>query len=287
MKRLFTLFVFTTFSFFAAAQFEVVISADQVLIPADHYQQLDNSMGGEGQIVCYRLYAEFPDGFQLSSIYGTSTENAAFNIQSGNTFYQNPNGAALGFGIDPASPDPLLAYDSWFTIGAQNSIEASEFMVSSAIQVIPFFDNFELGYDVAVDEFSVLPSEAALFVLVSFDSNSQPMSQLNQPDEDGRVLIGQFTTRQFVSGCFSLSFNDLIPAANPSIDQTVCFSFSPTYVSADFNQDGFVDILDLNIIINDFGCINGCNADLNGDGLVTVADMNSFIYFYTLYGDAN
>lgn len=287
MKRRLTLGVFLLSSFFAAAQFQAEITAEQVLIPADHYQQLDNVLGGEGQIVCYRLYAEFPAGFQLSSIYGTSTENAAFNIQSGNTFYQNPNGAALGFEIDANGADPLLAYDSWFTIGAQNSVEASEFMIASAIQQIPFFDNFELGYDVAVDEFSTLPSEAAVFVLVNFDANGQPMTQQNQPDGEGRVLIGQFTTRQFVSGCFSLSFNDLIPAANPSIDQTVCFSFSPSYVSADFNQDGFVDIADLNIIMNDFGCINGCNADLTGDGLVTVEDMSSFIYFYTLYGDVN
>lgn len=273
--------------FSAFAQFEISVTAEQVVIPSNHYQALDNIMGGSGPIACYRLYAEFPDGFQLSSIYGASSENAAFNISSGNTFYQNPNGAAIAFDIVDLSADPLLAYDSWFTIGVQDSALASEYTSTFALELFPFFENFELGYDVAVDENSMLPSEAALFVSIDFDQNGQLATDMNQPDANGRVLIGQFTTRQFVSGCFSFSLNDIVMGTTEQVNQTVCFSFSPSFVSADFNQDGFVDMTDLSIILEDFGCSAGCNADLNGDNMVTVDDMMSFIYFWSLYGEVN
>ncbi len=287
MKKFITFSIALTSTLCSFAQFQIAVTAEQILIPSNHYQALDNIMGGTGPIACYRLYAEFPEGFQLSSIYGTSTENAAFNISSGNTFYQNPNGSAIAFDILDLGSDPLLEYDSWFTIGAQDSDEASVYTSTFAVELIPFFENFELGYDVAVDENSILPNEAALFVSIDFDQNGQLMTDLNQPDANGRVLIGQFTSRQFVSGCFSFALNDIVQGTMEQVNQTVCFSFSPSFVSADFNQDGFVNMLDLTIILEDFGCTAGCNADLNGDNMVTVDDMMSFIYFWSLYGEVN
>jgi hypothetical protein len=270
--------LFVCFSF---GQVQIAVTADQVSIPSSQYAQLDAILGGSGQIVCYRLYAEFPAGFQLASIYGSSLENAPFNLNSGNTFYQNPNGAAVAFDLVNSGSDPLLQFDSWLTIGAEDSLDASNYSSTFVLESTPFFDNFELGYDVAVDTANLLFDEASLFAVNDFDVNGNLTSNLNQPDANGRVLIGQLTARQFVGGCMTFNLTDIIQETYVSINQTVCFSFSPEFVSADFNTDGFVDTQDLTLILTEFGCLSGCNTDLTGDNRVTVADLISFIYYWS------
>ena len=42
---------------------------------------------------------------------------------------------------------------------------------------------------------------------------------------------------------------------------------------ADLDNDGFIVIGDLLILLSDFGCTSNCIADVNGDGAVTVADL--------------
>jgi hypothetical protein len=275
------------FHFNSWSQITVNVVAVANPIPPEIYSQLDAIMGGEGPIQSVRLYAEIPDGLQISAIYGASGENANFSIQSGNTFYQNPAGAATGFELIENPADPLLAFDSWFTIGAANALEAQAFQATLALEMVPFFENFELGYDVAIDTASLGLEEASIFAFTAYDMNGQATAIINEPDENGRVLIGQFTTRQFVQGCFTFSLHDTSLNENYSYEVESCFSFSPTFIIPDFNEDGFVNTADLALIMAEFGCINGCNSDLNGDGMITVDDLISFIYFYNYYNGAD
>ncbi|MBX7052016.1 MAG: hypothetical protein K1X54_08280 [Flavobacteriales bacterium] len=277
------LFALLLVSFQVQSQVTVNVVAVANPIPPAIYQQLDAIMGGEGPIQSVRLYAEFPEGLQLSAIYGSSAENTIFNIQSGNTFYQHPAGAATGLELVDNGADPLLAYDSWFTIGAANATEAEAYSAQLALETTPFFENFELGYDVEVDTAALLLNEAGVFVFNGFDEFGNSTALINQPDANGRVLIGQFTTRQFVQGCFTFSLDDTVVGQIAQYQIETCFSFSPSFVIPDFNEDGFVNMEDLNLIMADFGCINGCNSDLTGDGMVTVDDLISFIYYYNYY----
>jgi HYR domain len=48
----------------------------------------------------------------------------------------------------------------------------------------------------------------------------------------------------------------------------------------DFNCDGVVSVLDMLILINNFGCVANCVADLDGNNFVTVADLTIFIELY-------
>jgi len=50
----------------------------------------------------------------------------------------------------------------------------------------------------------------------------------------------------------------------------------------DFNCDGVVNVLDMIIIVNQFGCGSGCTADLDNDGIIGAADLT---IFNGLYGD--
>ncbi len=286
MKTVFLTLVLLMSVVLCSAQMQITITADQILIPADDYILLDNQMGGSGQICSYRIYANIPSGYQLSAIFGTSTADYEFSLSSGNTFYQSPYGSALAFQSSGENWEPLQPYDSWLTIGAENSTQADQYVFISAVETVPFFENFDLGYDVAIDTASLTIDEAIIFALNYFDENGYPLSTLNQADANGRVLIAQLTARQFVSGCMTFQLVE-INSSSDGFLQTACFSFSPEYVSADFNQDGIVNIVDLTIIMSNFGCINGCNADLTGDNMVTAADLGSFIYYWSLYGEVN
>jgi hypothetical protein len=41
----------------------------------------------------------------------------------------------------------------------------------------------------------------------------------------------------------------------------------------DINEDGFVTVADILLILGEFNCISNCSADVDGDGAVTVNDL--------------
>jgi extracellular elastinolytic metalloproteinase len=45
----------------------------------------------------------------------------------------------------------------------------------------------------------------------------------------------------------------------------------------DFNEDGFINVADLLMLLGEFGCQNNCITDMNNDSLVNSADMLSFL----------
>ena len=77
-------------------------------------------MGDQGHT--YRIYAEFAsEGDHLTALYASSSEPA--EATSANGFYQDPLGGPTSADINPILVGlyPDLAYDSWFTIGAEDS----------------------------------------------------------------------------------------------------------------------------------------------------------------------
>lgn len=70
----------------------------------------------------YRIHAEFAnEGDHLTALYASSSEPA--EATSANGFYQDPLGGPTSADINPILIGfyPDLAYDSWFTIGAEDS----------------------------------------------------------------------------------------------------------------------------------------------------------------------
>jgi hypothetical protein len=41
----------------------------------------------------------------------------------------------------------------------------------------------------------------------------------------------------------------------------------------DLNANGAIEVLDVLILLGDFGCVSNCVADIDGDGLVSVSDV--------------
>ena len=136
-----------------------------------------------------------PNDF-VTSVSGDEITPIAINTTT--DFYQAVLGAAVPNGIQPLlfSVYPELAYDSWVTIGIESTPdtqvgEANVSTIQSDAQ--PWVTAFDPGAgapggNILIDD----PVGGAWFVL-NGDANGFP-------DDDGRVLLGQFTTSGTLSG---------------------------------------------------------------------------------------
>lgn len=82
-----------------------------------------------------------------------------------------------------------------------------------------------------------------------------------------------------VDGCTdpeACNFDSSVTCDDGSCEFTSCIS-----CLGDFNGDGMIDILDLLILLAEFGCTQDCVADLNGDNTVSASDAT---LFFTLFG---
>ena len=48
----------------------------------------------------------------------------------------------------------------------------------------------------------------------------------------------------------------------------------------DLDGDGFVNGVDLGLLISEWGCKGTCSGDLNGDGMVNAADLGLLISYW-------
>ena len=55
---------------------------------------------------------------------------------------------------------------------------------------------------------------------------------------------------------------------------------TPNPCAADFNLNGLVEILDLGILLGDFGCLENCIANANGIEGVNISDISMFLQFF-------
>ena len=102
------------------------------------------------------MYVTFdaPDD-ELIAVYGTvgATQNAPLSILTTTTFYNPATGADFGQDINPAFfvVFPELEYDSWFTIGSENTLGAGQV---GSIGLDSYFPGFNTGNGFTVDTFT-------------------------------------------------------------------------------------------------------------------------------------
>lgn len=133
MKNLFALTAAVLFGFSAAA------SNVQLVV-----QAVDNGDAVPGNT--YRVYAELPSNqHSLHAIFADGEH--LLNVTSTGSFYQNQLGGATSYDINDAiiGMDESLAFDSWVTVGAENStnnnlwnigIDFASFNNGGAIEVV-------------------------------------------------------------------------------------------------------------------------------------------------------
>lgn len=233
---------------------------------------ITNELGGTPKT--YRVFAAFPDNYQLLTLYGVTGE--PWTLDSDEPLYQHPNGGPTTLSINPfqVATFPALTYDSWFTIGDTDSLDNAMVIVT----LDNSFENWDNGGDLNINDIF----GSSIIAPAAGDTEQ------NSPDPNGRVLIGQFTTTGEVSGCFNLQIRRLNedgtiydpegPANFEDARFNLCFtSVNPGTCAADFDVNGTVDVNDLLMLLSDFGCTASCVADLNGDDIVGASDILVFL----------
>ena len=232
---------------------------DEDEVAESSFVQLGYDVAGQntvGGMTTYRVWAEFADPTeQLVAVYGF--DSVPMTINTTTAFYQNELGGALSVNFNPAvlPVDPLLAYDSWLTVGGEDN--------SADVNTIGLdFADFETnGGSVVANDVN----GGSVFIYPDLEPAAFP-------DADGHVLIAQLTTDGEVSLTVNLQ-SRTADGENPQILQQSLTFQEVSECFGDFNNDGLIGIGDLLILLGDFGCTSGCSYDMNGDDGVTTSDM--------------
>lgn len=158
----------------------------------------------------YRVYATFDNPTdELVAIY--ALEAAPITVSTSTSFYQSQFGGALGTDINPAflAAFPELAYDSWFTIGSDDSNGTSSIQ---QVGMDSYFAAFESGNGFTIDTFI----GGSIFLIPGFSTDAEA-------GDDLRVLIGQFTTDGTVDMCLNFQWDN--EASDTFNTEGVCISF--------------------------------------------------------------
>ena len=181
MKHLLSAFFLTLISGFALADFVGM-----------EYEAVAETANG----TTYRVYATFDNPTdELVAVY--ALEEAPMVVGVSTSFFQDAVGAVLAQTINPAffGAFPSLQYDSWFTIGSEDSNGTSEVQ---QVGMDTYFASFEAGGGFTVNSFV----GGSWFLL----PNQSPDAEAGA---DGRVLIGQFTTDGVVNLTMNFQWDDV------------------------------------------------------------------------------
>ena len=173
------------------------MSITEVAIPADIQVELQNELGTTDEVHCYRLFICLNDpNWELQAIHGESTDPWVFSIDG--QLYQHIFGGGLASDINPVLYElsSTLEYDSWFTIGNDSHPSSVLYVESTDAQPLTLFEQGR-GF-----------VENSIIGSTIFGSWLPPNTE-GTPDEDGNVLIGQFTTTGTITGEFNFQFRKL------------------------------------------------------------------------------
>ena len=196
-------------------------------------------------LTTYRVYLHcLNTGDYLSAVAGS--DDNPLELSTTTSWYQSPVGNYFATVINPAffPVFPTLEFDSWLTIGAENSTEGIQ--LSQATGDFDPFTIFEEGNSILVDD----PTGSAWFVAFPGAESSDLPSFAG---DDLKILIAQLTTDGDVSGQMqfqvfmnadqSQEWRDLLPISysNPNgcTDDTAC----------NYNPDATID--DGSCLVND------------------------------------
>ena len=149
----------------------------------------------EGMIT-YRVYVDCTNPLdEISAIYGDAT--SPLSLTPTDVFYQDPFGEPYGWSINPAffSAFPSLEYDSWVTIGSENTS-----VIGTHNTVGLDMGNFEAGGTLTVDNanggswFTLFGDEAAQ----AGDDLKVLIAQLTVPAD--AAFTGNFNVQMFING---------------------------------------------------------------------------------------
>ncbi len=165
----------------------------------------------------YRVYADFTNATdRVSALFGDAATPLTLTSETG--FYQSSAGGDFGTAINEGVFGfiPELEFDSWLTIGAENSGQAESGI--SQVGMTAALAEFNAGGNLNLNT----PNGGSWFVTFG---NSNAIA-----GEDLQVLVAQLTVQTAFSGSFNIQvFNEGVQA-NEEIIEASCFSTDPSAV---------------------------------------------------------
>ena len=241
----------------------------------DTFQGLVYEVVGENTIdaaTTYRVYAQFDTdaAVDMTSLFGNSQD--PWLTTSTESFYQHPLGADFGGNINPGFYGlfPELEYDSWLTIGAS----PGDYNALAQENMYLYLPEFNLGNDLIIDT-----EMGAQIFLNPGASDTQGV-----PDEEGRLLVGQFTT----SGVVFLRYNIRFQGADDALYEYTDVELTFPAVEGGCTDEGASNF-DPSANFNDLTCIyDGCT-DETADNYNPASNLNdgSCLYFGCMDTDAD
>ena len=222
----------------------------------------------------YRMYVNLvnPDDF-LSSVFGNDVD--ALSLETENGFYNDPMGASVATGINPAfiSFFPTIGADSWITIGLESQNVGDQVAISTVEDAAqPFVPAFASGSAIDGQNIVVNTSTGGAWFVLNGTPNGLP-------DENGRVLIMQLTTSGGLSGVLPVQ---VFENGNGANDLRFTFEFDGvgTFGEAVSSNDGCTDSTACNYDADaaeddgsctyaesGYDCDGGCLNDADSDGV--------------------
>jgi hypothetical protein len=198
----------------------------------------------------WRVYAQFTDpGDRLTAVVGTPSSPATITL-SGGAFYQHPLGGNTAPDAEMIAKDPLVARDTFCTIGLAQDIDGADGTLTFGFGQLPVVNDTSLIWFV-------------------------PIQSIEQgaPDADGLVLILQLTMPEtrFLMCDVGLQYQPAGTTGTLSVN-----GVSPVLLplsAGDINHDLDVDIDDLLMVINSWGDTGPEIPDPTDDGMVNIEDL--------------
>ncbi|HIO16741.1 MAG TPA: hypothetical protein EYN19_07885, partial [Flavobacteriales bacterium] len=210
----------------------------------------------------YRVFAVLQNTDDvLSAIIGDAQYPTFFN--SSTSFFQHSAGSATPNGLNPAfyGAFPSLAFDSWITIGLEQSPVAGEGNVNILEDSTePWVNTFESGNNLNISG----PVGGGWYAFAG-DSNSISGA-------DNEVLVGQFTTSGTLSGQIYMQI-----FINGDSQNEV-----RTLVNLD-NSCGLGGVQDCVYAPENYDCDGVCTLDTNANGVCDLDEMGCTITFACNY----
>ena len=204
----------------------------------------------------YRIYANFStNDVEVTAMYGTDTE--PWSLIGDASFYQDALGSDFGGQINPLffGSFPSLAYDTWWTIGAQPG--DADGLNSAFDQDLTSFVDWNSGGDFVVNTFI----GGSIFVVPGANGQGNPVN--------GRVLLGQVTTSGTTDAVINLQFRDANQESFYASGMTLTFPIAgagcndPLACNYDETAEGDADC----VFPAEFYDCDGCINDTDGDGV--------------------
>lgn len=233
---------------FASACFMAfTASAQFVSLEVEEYAVHDGMVGTADLtgFTTYRLYVNLTNETDfVSSAFAEPDKH--LRIETSTSFYQDPLGGTVGPDINPAffPTFPSMEFDSWVTIGRENSTTPGGAINTVQSSTDPWIDDFSAGNNIVID---------GLFGGAWFGLNGD-VNGVAGPDL--KVLLGQFTTDGDFGGIMTLQIFPEGVGANDEIVIEVPFSANPAAIFGCTDEEA--TNYDPEADTNDYSCIYPC-----------------------------